>query len=545
MRFRNCLVAGLAGCLAGSVWAADRSAAIRAALGTVPESVARVPTNGVDGARFWNYAPRLERLMPLLKPVGNLPHKRSVDVKASALGIGFETLDRDTFDPKKTFRHLAESGVKWARCQTGWMKCEKVVGQYDFGWLDEVVDGLGEIGIETWFSVGFGHPRYTPCKAFEEAWAKAKREGTIVPGWARGWVRETPYYHGPSAMEGWRSYCKALARHFKGRVRVWEIWNEPEWFWWHEAQSKVKELGYRQAARDFAAFMRTTAEAIREEIPEAEIAFNLAGIGSGWMHVLKEEGVGAFVDIFGYHSYNTVPEYGVREELEMAQALFRRPDGRPVRVWQAESGRATGPSARFCLPSEYAQAKFVARRVLCDLREGAEVTSIFTVTDFLKYYEDGRDQFFGLINAREDRPKLGFATLQALGWFCDGLSRAPDQFVGFGLQHDREFASARDVSAVAVASFRRRGVPVFAFWQREHVEMTATPLFGTLTLSTEAGEGALPQPVLVDPVRGKVWDAKAYRGSDRIRGVVKFTGVFALDYPLILTDLSVFGELVR
>lgn len=115
--------------------------------------------------------------------------------------------------------------------------------------------------------------------------------------------------------------------------------------------------------------------------------------------------------------------------------------------------------------------------------------------------------------------------------------------MSFGLQHDREFASARDVSAVAVASFRRRGVPVFAFWQREHVEMTATPLYGTLALSTDAGERALREPVLVDLVRGKVWDAKAYRGSDLIRGVVKFTGVFALDYPLILTDLSVFGDL--
>lgn len=128
MRFGNCVVAGLVGCLAGSVCAADRSAAIREALGAIPETVARMPTNGVDGARLWNYTPRLERLMPLLKPIGNLPHKRSVDVKASALGIGFETLDRDTFDPKKTFRHLAESGVKRARCQTGWMKCEKTVG---------------------------------------------------------------------------------------------------------------------------------------------------------------------------------------------------------------------------------------------------------------------------------------------------------------------------------------------------------------------------------------------------------------------------------
>ena len=69
--------------------------------------------------------------------LGRLPSKRSVDVKRSILGVGFETLDRDTFDPRKTIPFLAESGVKFARCQTGWMKCEKVPGQYDFTWLDE------------------------------------------------------------------------------------------------------------------------------------------------------------------------------------------------------------------------------------------------------------------------------------------------------------------------------------------------------------------------------------------------------------------------
>ena len=62
------------------------------------------------------------KCFPGAELLGRLPSKKSIDVKHSILGIGFETLDRDTFDPRKTFPFLAESGVKFARCQTGWMK---------------------------------------------------------------------------------------------------------------------------------------------------------------------------------------------------------------------------------------------------------------------------------------------------------------------------------------------------------------------------------------------------------------------------------------
>ena len=93
-----------------------------------------------------------------------MPHKPSSAIASSPLSIGFETLDRDTFNPKDTFPWLAQSGIKRARCQTGWMKCEKTPGVYNFDWLDEVVDGLAAIGIETWFSVSFGHPVHTPAE---------------------------------------------------------------------------------------------------------------------------------------------------------------------------------------------------------------------------------------------------------------------------------------------------------------------------------------------------------------------------------------------
>ena len=40
------------------------------------------------------------------------------------------------------------------------------------------------------------------------------------------------------------------------------------------------------SARDFASFVRTTADVIREEIPDARISFNLAELSSGWIPAL-------------------------------------------------------------------------------------------------------------------------------------------------------------------------------------------------------------------------------------------------------------------
>ena len=45
--------------------------------------------------------------MVSLKPIGKIIPKRSLDIKSSRLGIGFEKLDRDVFDPEKAYDKLA------------------------------------------------------------------------------------------------------------------------------------------------------------------------------------------------------------------------------------------------------------------------------------------------------------------------------------------------------------------------------------------------------------------------------------------------------
>ena len=77
-----------------------------------------------------------------MKKLGNLKIKSSSEIKESRIGIGFECLDRDLFDPEKCYDLFAQTGTKFARCQTGWAKTEKVKGVYDWVWLDNIIDTL-------------------------------------------------------------------------------------------------------------------------------------------------------------------------------------------------------------------------------------------------------------------------------------------------------------------------------------------------------------------------------------------------------------------
>ena len=115
---------------------------------------------------------------PALEFLMKLPQKTSREIKNSLMGLGFETLDRQTFNPKDFYDLVGETGIKHVRCQTGWIRCERVRGQYDFSWLDDIVDSLAQRGIRTWFSLSYGNPLYTPVPEYEEIFRAME---TVLP----------------------------------------------------------------------------------------------------------------------------------------------------------------------------------------------------------------------------------------------------------------------------------------------------------------------------------------------------------------------------
>ena len=179
-----------------------------------------------------------------LEELGSLKVRSSNQIKQSRFSIGFECLDRKYFDLDRVYDKLAKTGVKYARCQTGWNRCETKKGVYDFAWLDSVVDNLRARGIEPWFNVGFGDKLYMPD----------------APEAAVGYC---PINYGAEALEAWKNYIGALAKHFKGRVAGYELWNEPNIrnFW---APKKPDP-------KEYAKFVNITAQEILKEDATAKI----------------------------------------------------------------------------------------------------------------------------------------------------------------------------------------------------------------------------------------------------------------------------------
>lgn len=476
---------------------------------------------------------------PGAKLLGRLPSKKSIEVKKSILGIGFETLDRKTFDPMKTVPFLAESGIKFARCQTGWLRCEKEVGKYDFSWLDEIVDSLAKIGIEVWFSLGFGHPVHTPVPKYDKIWKEAKGKAEhCIPGPARGWVGEVPIYHGEKSVKAWQAYVRALCKHFRGRVRYFEIWNEPDMSNFWQFQGIPKHLTMKERARDYSDFVRMTAGVVRKEIPEAKIIADAAQTGTNFIKYLGENKLADVIDIFSYHFYGPVPEQFMRERVENLRAVLRPSDpGKKISIWQGESGRATGKSVLYSFPSEFAQAKYLTRRYLIDLVCGVELSSIFTVTDLLSYYPDGTTSYYGVINTKDNCGKLAYYALQGMGWLFDGLKNAPDNLCAFLPDHASSF-EPRAPYRIEAHSFRRNGKPIFAFWNPEHVEITAPATHGQISILTDDSE-KIKQPVLIDPIRRNVWTLKPKLMQPSAEGTFRIYHFPITDYPVFIADASI------
>ena len=466
--------------------------------------------------------------------IGTVPTRHSRDIAESPVSIGFEVLDRCSFDPRWAFKFAGMSGAKHARAVSGWNRCERVKGRYDFDWLDEVVDGLAAEGVEAWLCCSYGNALYTPCDKFARQIEDCKARGVMVPGWARAYVGEAPYLHGPEAERAWLAYVRAMARHFKGRVKVWEIWNEPEAFW---RKNNIRQH-WEEGAKSFARFVRDTSAVIKGEIPDARVAINFANLSTAWVPTLAHEGVADSLDIFMFHGYEPFPEAGFRAAVEQIRAFFVRKDGRKIELWQGESGRSTGPANNgIILPTQYSQARFITRRITNDVREGMKVSNIFTITDFIKYYPDGRNQYYGVVDGVTHQPKDGFRALQAMGWLCDGLRPEPKHFLYFRTYTHKEFCDLIPYANVRTAAFDRKGVPVLAFWQAQHVELNAPPLYGSVEISFAAGMNQLKDPILIDPVRCKVWDVRSLmKEAPRQVGFNILEGIYVLDYPLFLTD---------
>ncbi len=455
--------------------------------------------------------------------VGKIIPKNSSDIKYSKIGLGFEKLDRDVFDPEKAYEYVAKSGVKWARLQSGWQRTEREKGVYHFEWLDRIVDKMISIGVEPWLCLCYGNELYSED-------AKKYFGGVGVPP-----------IHTREEKDAWTNYVKATVEHFRGRIHYYEVWNEPDgaWCWKHGPN-----------AIELAEFTKDTAIACKEADPSCEVI----GLTLCWSEPFAIEfaktGVLDYLDGVSYHAY-TVEEDFWKNRIKFFKTMREEYQKPGLKIFQGESGTQSRPDGAGALRggawTQLKQAKFLLRHLITDLAGGVEFASYFSCMDMIEalngfsgdvasYLDYG---YFGVLGADFDEngkavgtytPKLSYYALQHL---CSVMSEEYEvcDSVAEGLVLESIRLQGTDLDFCNTSHYcfgREDGSVAFMYWVPKNI--LSETYEGTISLKLD--ESVKNKDIyLTDLLSGKVYKYDEKATTDE--GILK--NIPITDSPMMIT----------
>ena len=433
-------------------------------------------------------------------PVGRLRARLASEVQASSWTIGCEVLDRELAVFKEYKDYLPGLGIKRIRLQGGWARCEREKGKYDFSWLDEPVDFCAANGMTLLLETSYGNPIYPD---------------------AGGWDLGGGFPKSEEGLAAWDRWVEALARHFKGRVTDWAMWNEPDLKGKGRVSKTPEEIG---------AFNVRTAKIIKRIIPDAKIAaLSLAHNDPKLLEAcLKamEGNLDLFTSVI-YHGYSANPDDSYAKVAEQKKVLAKYAPH--LKLQQGENGAPSSLCTAYALKdipwNELSQAKWDVRRMLGDLGHDVD-SSVFTI---IEYTQGGRPKNTkGLLAATDDlkvaKVKPAFGAVRNVASVFDSrvvrIADAALELPGF--------------KRPALFAYAAPGGTIVTYWDASaRPDETLHPQTGSLRVKA----APMKNPVLVDLVTGEVFTVAASDVSSE-GGWTTYSGLPVHDYPWLLADRS-------
>ena len=288
-----------------------------------------------------------------MKRIGTLRPRSANEISGSSWTIGCECLDRDFTDFDEYKDYIVPLGIKEIRLFAGWAKCEKEPGKFDFAWLDHCIDWANANGINVLLDISYGNPIY---------------KGAGGAGLANG----TP--NTPEGLAKWDIWIEKLGNHYKGRVKDYAMWNEPD-NGGLNSPAVIADLNVR------------TARILKRIMPDCRLhglslGSNLPELFEACISEIAKLGGTELFDTYIYHGYAWNPDssYGrIKKLIEICAKYAPK-----SRMRQGENGCISEWSDRFALSlwpwSENSQAKWNMRRMLGDLGHGCR-SSVYSICD--------------------------------------------------------------------------------------------------------------------------------------------------------------------
>jgi hypothetical protein len=456
-------------------------------------------------------AQEIRPTMGIALPVlGKIAPRFAKEITSKWWSIGGETLDRDFASYKDYKRYLGPLGAKGIRLQTGWAKCEKKPGVYDWAWLDTIIDDAVSQGLRPWLELSYGNKIYP---------------GGGDTGLGGGFPSSA------EALTAWDNWVRALVARYKNRVTEWEVWNEPD----------LNSAGTAPASAYVDLYLRT-ASIIRELQPQSRVwALALAHkteYADEFLAGMKAKGKLDLIDAITFHGYPRNPDDTTL--VDRLRAVTAK-HGRTIELRQGETGAPSRYQENFALAkiqwSETTQAKWDLRRLLAHRAKDVPM-NLFTISDMHYTQPNGsqadsdgvlRMNYKGLLGTNPDKTishvKAVYPAAQSVFTIFDDAVKRIDRYA----------STTTATRSVALSGYQNaKGAQIVALWFND-----AMPVDDNTTASADVtlAAGKFNEPVLIDVRTSTVYSLpkSAWTVTD---GGVKFHRVPLYDSPLLIAEKS-------
>ncbi|MDR2706054.1 MAG: beta-galactosidase [Planctomycetaceae bacterium] len=445
------------------------------------------------------------------KKIGTLKPRSTNEVSASRWSLGCEVLDRDYADYHSYKEYLVPLGIKKLRLQAGWAKTEQKQGQYDWTWLDTIINDAHARGLKPWLQITYGNPIYSG--------GGGREPGAGMP-------------FSDEALAAWERWVEAMVLRYKDKVNEWETWNEPNQYG-EIIEQKNKEFSTPEFS---AKFNIRTAKIVRKHQPDAHIAgLNLAYIGNftdyadKFFKVLADEKAFDLFNSFTYHPYARNPDDTWNKTLNLEEMLRKYNSTVPLR--QGECGCPSGFHHLTALENHYwtelSQSKWLLRRTISDLGHGHE-TAVLGIIDMAYPVEL---YTLGLLRTDSSKKVLGvkkayYAVQNAVSMFDDRIEPIP---------HEKIETTTKLRQSVAYA-FRDKNTDarLLAIWFHPAIPSDTNELKPTKIVIEK---GQFKNPVYVEMLTGGVYEIPKEQWNDD-GNKQTFNNIPVYDSPVLIVDQS-------
>lgn len=199
--------------------------------------------------------------------------------------------------------------------ETTWYSIEPVKGQWQFLALDRAVARAEAKQTEALYTLGYP-PKWATAPERVGVW----NGGIALP---------------PRDMAEWETYVRRVAERYKGRIKYYELMNEPHFT---EVDGTYSRVHFPVAT--MVEMARIASRVLKEVDPEAKlVSMSPSGKLTGVRRVeaFLKAGGGQYIDIVGFHFYADRPEElpGLVGALQKVLADQGHAD---LEIWNTESG---------------------------------------------------------------------------------------------------------------------------------------------------------------------------------------------------------------